>query len=334
MALKLLDCTLRDGANVVGGGFDAETTSAVIGALVDAGVSAVEYGHPSGIGGNNGSLITAPLSDDQYLELAKPFLGRGTEIGMFARPRWATEDVLRKAARAGLDFVRVGCNAGKGKWTESTIKTARDLGMKVRYSVRKCYLLPPEELAEEALLLQKYGAQSITLMDSAGTLTPDQVREYVCTVSTALDIPTGFHGHNNLGMAMANTLTAIESGAREVDGCLMGMARSAGNTPTEVLVSVLQRRGLMKQVKFRSLLNFIDNSLSRRFPDYHPEVKPVDLILGLAGFHSDYVKRLRPVAEKYGVDLYDLILHVADKERAYPTDELIQSVAESMKNSQ
>ena len=331
MTLKLLDCTLRDGANVVGGGFDAATTSAVIGALVDARVSAIEYGHPSGIGGNEGSAKKAPLSDDEYLALAVPFLGRGTEIGMFAQPKWSTEPILRKAAKTGLNFVRVGCNAGSGKAAEGTIKAARGLGLTVRFSMMKCYVLSPRELAEEALMLQSFGAQSSTLMDSAGTMTPNMVRNYVFTVAEALDVPTGFHGHNNLGLSIANSLAAAESGARELDACLMGMARSAGNTATEVLVSVLQRDGMLKNVDFRGLLNFIESDLAARVPGYHAPVVPLDLILGVAGCHSNYLKRFKASAESNDVNLYDLILQVSAQDRSNPSDALLQSVADSLK---
>lgn len=331
MTLKLLDCTLRDGANVVGGGFDAATTTAVLGALVRAHVSAIEYGHPSGIGGNNGSSKHAPLSDDEYLNLAKPYFGCGTEIGMFAQPKWSTKEVLARGAKAGLDFIRIGCNAGAGKKAEGTIKAARDLGLKVRFSMMKCYVLPPEQLAEEALMLQSFGAQSITLMDSAGTLTPDRVRRYISTVALTLGVPTGFHGHNNLGLSIANSLAAAESGACELDACLMGMARSAGNTATEVLVSILQREGFLKQVDFRGLLDFIETDLSHRVPQYHAPVMPLDLILGLSGCHSNYLKRFKTCAEQYNVDLYDLIISVSAQDRSNPSDDLLREVAATLK---
>ncbi len=331
MTIKLLDCTLRDGANVVGGGFDAATTDAVLKALVDAGVNAVEYGHPSGIGGNEGSVKKAPLSDDEYLDLAEPYLGHGTEIGMFAQPIWSTEPLLRKAAKKGLNFVRIGCNAGTGRNAERTIKTARELGLTVRFSMMKCYVLQPRQLAEEALLLQSYGTQSVTLMDSAGTMTPNMVKHYIFTAAEALDIPVGFHGHNNLGLSVANSLAAAESGARELDACLLGMARSAGNTATEVLISILQREGMMMNVDFRGLLDFCETKLSRSVPGYHPPVVPLDLILGIAGCHSNFVSRFKDFAAANNVNLYDLILKVSAQDRSNPSDELLQSTAETLK---
>ena len=328
MTLKLLDCTLRDGANVVGGGFDAATTSAVIGALVDARVSAIEYGHPSGIGGNEGSAKKAPLSDDEYLALAVPFLGRGTEIGMFAQPKWSTEPILRKAAKTGLNFVRVGCNAGSGKAAEGTIKAARGLGLTVRFSMMKCYVLSPRELAEEALMLQSFGAQSITLMDSAGTMTPNMVRNYVFTVAEALDVPTGFHGHNNLGLSIANSLAAAESGARELDACLMGMARSAGNCATELIAAVLQRQGRLSYVDLDTLLNFIEKELEPAMAqDYHCPVKPLDLVYGYTGCHSNFYPNLSAVAEEKNVPLFKLIAAVCTVDRKSPSVELIRQIA-------
>ncbi len=331
MTLKLLDCTLRDGANVVGGGFDAATTDTVLKALVENHVDAIEYGHPSGIGGNAGSAKKAPLSDEEYLRLAQPYLHKGSEIGMFAQPKWSTEPMLRKAADAGLNFVRVGSNAGTAKNAEGTIKAARDLGLRVRFSLMKCYVLPPQELVEEARLVQEYGAQSVTLMDSAGTMTPRMVAEYVFALHTALDVPVAFHGHQNLGLAIANSLAAAEAGAEELDACLMGMARSAGNTATELLVSVLQRDGKLKHINFRDILNFIETGLASRVPGYHAPVVPLDMILGLAGCHSNYLKRFQKVAANENVDLYDLILQVSAQDRSNPSDELLDSVAKSLR---
>jgi len=331
MGLKLLDCTLRDGANVVGGGFDAETTDLVLKALTENKVSAIEYGHPSGIGGNEGSSKKAPLSDDEYLALAVPYLGRGTEIGMFAQPKWSLEPQIKKAAKAGLNFLRVGCNAGSGDTAEAAVKNTRNAGMTVRFSMMKAYVLTTEELAEEAFRLQNYGAQSITIMDSAGTMTPEMVRRYVSTLNSALDVPVGFHGHNNLGLSAANSLAALESGARELDACLMGMARSAGNTAIEVLLALLQRDGKMMGVNFRGLLSFIENVLAAKVPGYHAPVAPLDLILGLAGCHSNYLKRFKAVAEAEKADLYDLIIAVSAEDRGNPSDDLLIQKARSLK---
>ena len=111
----------------------------------------------------------------------------------------------------------------------------------------------------------------------------------------------------------------------------MGMARSAGNTATEVLVSVLQRDGMLKNVDFRGLLNFIESDLAARVPGYHAPVVPLDLILGVAGCHSNYLKRFKASAESNDVNLYDLILQVSAQDRSNPSDALLQSVADSLK---
>ena len=58
----------------------------------------------------------------------------------------------------------------------------------------------------------------------------------------AVEVPVGFHGHNNLGLSVANALAAVEAGAASLDGAIGGLARSAGNAPTEMLCAVLQNR--------------------------------------------------------------------------------------------
>ena len=119
------------------------------------------------------------------------------------------------------------------------IKEIRGCGIKVRTSLMKGYILPPDELAEEARSLERYGAQAVTIMDSAGYMLPDEVKKYVEAMIKKVSIPIGFHGHNNLGLAVANGLAALQAGATSIDCGVMGMARSVGNIPTEVFIAAL-----------------------------------------------------------------------------------------------
>ena len=120
----------------------------------------------------------------------------------------------------------------------------------------------PGELAEEAAMLEEAGADEITIMDSAGTMLPEETAVYVEEMKKAVTVPIGFHGHNNLGLAVSNSCTAYEHGASVLDTGLMGMARSAGNCPTEVLGAVLMRRGINSSLDLYTLLEFIDRELS------------------------------------------------------------------------
>ena len=329
--IELLDCTLRDGSNVVGAGFSREITITIIESLIAGGIKAIEIGHSSGLGGNNSGTKSAPLSDEKYIETAAPYFSKA-EIGMFCQPKWATKSGIEFAARKGLGFLRVGINAGDSSEATDLIKGIRDCGLKVRTSLMKAYVMPPEKLAEEAVSLEAAGANAVTIMDSAGFMLPEDAARYVSVLKAAVSIPVGFHGHNNLGLAVANGLAAWRAGAASLDCGIMGMARSVGNIPTEAIIAVLRRCGEGMEYDLRALLSCIDNDIMPLLkPFYHNPIPPVALILGMSGCHSHYLPMFRNAAKKYGADLYKLILDVSTLDKKAPSMEFIESFAKKTK---
>lgn len=329
--MKILDCTLRDGANVVGMGFDAQLTKMMIEGMLKVGITMIEMGNAHGIGAIEASE-RAPLSDIEYLELIQPYLSKA-EMGMFMMKKYASQENIDLAAKYGLRFLRIGANAGDGAGAFEGIRKVKAAGLKCRYSLMKAYVLGPEELAEEAKMLADCGLDEITIMDSAGTMMPDQVEEYVKSLVSAVDIPVGFHGHNNLGLSVANALAAQRVGATVFDTGLLGMARSAGNCATELLVAAFQRKGWMGDIDLYSLLDFLDNELipAMKTYDYKPAVLPLDIILGYSGCHSGYTKLFMDIANQMNVSLYKLIIEASKLDRKAPTAELLKAVAVDIK---
>lgn len=331
--MQLMDCTLRDGANVVGKGFSAELTALMIEGLIRSNIRVIEMGNCLGAGAYEANGSIAPLTDSEYLDLIAPYLGQA-EIGMFMGYKNASLENIRLCADKGLKFLRVGANAGDGEGARDGIRRVKSCGMKCRYSLMKGYILSAKDLAAEAAMLAKCGLDEITIMDSAGTMTPEQVGEYVAEMVKAVDIPVAFHGHNNLGLSTANAVAAEEAGAATLDAGLMGMARSAGNLATEVAVAVFQRRGKLADVDLYSLLHFIDDELAPAMEPYgyHSAIKPIDLVYGFAGCHSSFAKLFEKVAKEKSVDLYQLIAEVSAVDRKNPSLELMERVADRLKS--
>lgn len=325
--VELLDCTLRDGSNIVGAGFSKEITLRIIESLIESGIKVIEMGHSSGLGGNNSGKKLAPLTDEEYIETAAPFFSKA-EIGMFCQPKWATKEGVLFAAKKKLGFLRVGINAGDSVTAADLIKEIRDSGMKARTSLMKAYVLSPEELAEEAHSLEIAGANAVTIMDSAGYMLPEDAARYVKVLKSAVSISVGFHGHNNLGLSVANGLAAWRAGADSIDCGVMGMARSVGNIPTEALLAVLHRFGEGMEYDLHTLLAQIDKIIAPLVEEkYHNPIPPVQLILGMAGCHSHYLPMFMDAAKKHGADLYRLILDVSAKDQKSPSQELIETFA-------
>ncbi len=329
--MKIMDCTLRDGANVVGNGFSPELTKMMIEGLIKSGIQIIEMGNAKGLGAT-AKGASAPVSDDAYLDLIHPYLGQA-EIGMFLNLKRFEEKNVARAAEKGISFLRLGTDAGDGESAYDAAAVIGRHGIKVRYSMMKAYLLTPEKLAYEAAGLEAHGVNEITIMDSAGTMHPADAGAYVKALKTAVSIPVGFHGHNNLGLSAANALAAVEAGADILDCGLLGMARSAGNMPTELAVALMHQQGKAQEVDLYRLLDFEDSELipSMEKVGYHTPLKPKDMILGYSGTHSSFVSTFRTVAEDCGVSLYRLIVETAKIDRKNPSEALMRKVAASMK---
>ncbi len=329
--MKLLDCTLRDGANVIGNGFPADLTRMMIEHLIEANIPLIEMGNCLGIGAYEADQSHAPLTDGEYGDLITPYRDRA-EIGMFVGWKNAGDAEIQLAVDKGLHFLRVGANAGDGAQAVAAIKRIKAAGLTCRYSMMKGYICSASDLAMEAAMLAAAGLDEVTLMDSAGTMLPAEVHAYVTALTAAVDIPVGFHGHNNLGLSVANALSAAAAGAAVLDCGLMGMARSAGNLPTEVAVAVFQRQRQLMEVDGLHLLHFIDDQLAPAMKkyDYRSPITPLDVVYGLAGCHSSFAARFEKVAAEKKVDLYRLIIAVSREDRKAPSLELIERVADQL----
>lgn len=332
--MNLFDNTLRDGGNVVGHGFSKELTASIIGGLLDCGIQDIEMGNCKGLGAYSLlGAVNAP-SDEEYFGVLKPYQQKG-RIGMFMLAKCAEEDNIKRAAYAGLNFLRVGANAGDGAGSVKAVEMVKKSGLICRYSLMKAYVSTPEELADEAKMLQDAGVDKITIMDSAGTMFPQDASAYVKALKEKVTIPVGFHGHSNLGLSQANALAAAEAGADEIDCGLLGMARSAGNCATELAAATLKKTGHLEYVDLYKLLDYLDNELIPAMStyNYHVAVNPTDLMLGLSGCHSNYLGMFKKAAEEEKVPLLKLIADVSEIDRKNPTESLLRDTAINMKLS-
>ena len=182
-------------------------------------------------------------------------------------------------------------------------------------------------------MLQNAGVDRITIMDSAGTMFPQEAVSYVKALKAAVTIPVGFHGHSNLGLSQANALAAVAAGADEIDCGLLGMARSAGNCATELAAATLKKEGYLQDVDLYGLLDYLDQELipAMKPYGYHVAVTPTDLMLGLAGCHSNFLPMFRKVAEAENVSLHRLIADVSAVDRKNPSEELLREIARKLK---
>ena len=328
--MRLMDCTLRDGSNVLGKGFPADLTVLMLRGLIENNIKTIEFGNAGGIGAYELGNI-APLNDREYLELAEPFADRA-ELGMFLNAKRYRAENVALAARHGMRFLRIGAEPGMAERSAPIVKEVKKQGLTARYSLMKAYIAAPEEAAREARELQDAGLDELTVMDSAGCMRPEEVAAYFDVLTAAVDIPVLFHGHSNLGLAPANALAALAHGGAGVDCGLLGMARSAGNIPTELMVALLQQKGELPEVDFYGLMKFLEEELVPAMAEhgFRPALAPMDLILGLSGAHSSFLGTFKKVAAEEGVNPMRLIVETSKHNRRDPTEKQMREAAEAI----
>src|SRR5688500_19004373 len=117
---------------------------------------------------------------------------------------------------------------------------AKELGMETVGFLMLSHMISPEELLEQAKMMQDFGADCVYVVDSAGALTIDDARARVAALKAGLHCEVGIHAHNNPSLAVANSMAAYGEGVDQIDGCTTGLGAGAGNCTTEVLVAAMK----------------------------------------------------------------------------------------------
>jgi len=328
--LQLLECTLRDGSYVIDFQFTERDTMIIAAALENAGIDLIEIGHGVGLNASAAGKGVAAATDEAYLRAAARTLKRA-RWGMFFIPGIGRHEDLEMAADYGMHFVRVGTNASEVDQSREYIEHAKRLGLFVSANLMKSYTMPPAELAEQGSLSAQFGADLVCVVDSAGGMMPEDVRAYISAMRAGVDVPVGFHGHDNLSLGVANVLAAIDAGATYVDSTLRGMGRGGGNPATEVLVTVLKKRGLDLGVDLNRLMDLSERIIKPMLPS--SGLDPIDITSGYAQFHSSYLKTILKYADAYEVDPRDLIVAVCEVDQTYAPDDLVEQIAKRLQST-
>ncbi len=323
----ILEVTLRDGSYLIDFQFTAEDTATIAGALESIGFRWIEVGHGLGLNASQSGKGMAAATDEEYMHAAAQAL-RHAKWGMFFIPGIGREEDIRLAARHGMSFLRIGTNVTEAAQAEPYIALAKELGLIVSYNSMKSYAVSPEEFGTVVAQVHQWGSDIACLVDSAGSMDPDSVAGYLRAAKQQSPSPLGYHGHDNLSLAMANTLRAIEEGAVLVDSSLQGMGRSAGNTVTEVLVAILQRRGAVPHIDLKAAMDvgqgLIQPLLGKRGVD------PMAITGGLAKFHSSFTGKVQRYARNHGVDARDLIVRLCQEDQVSAPDELLERLSHEL----
>jgi 4-hydroxy-2-oxovalerate/4-hydroxy-2-oxohexanoate aldolase len=160
---------------------------------------------------------------------------------------------------------------------------------------------------------------------------PGDVRARLSAVRDALRPETelGFHGHHNLAMGIANSIAAIESGARRIDAAAAGLGAGAGNTPMEVFVAVCERLGIETGVDvFR--ISDVAEDIVVPLMDHPIRIDRDSLVLGYAGVYSSFLLFAKRAEKKYGVPARDILVELGKRGMVGGQEDMIEDTAITM----
>lgn len=325
--ILLHDMTLRDGMHPKRHQISLEQMRQVAQGLDAAGVPLLEVTHGDGLGGSSVNYGFPAHTDEEYLSAVIPLMKRA-KVSALLLPGIGTVDHLKMAHGLGVHTIRVATHCTEADVSEQHIKMARSLGMDTVGFLMMAHMASPAKLAEQARLMEGHGANCVYITDSAGYMLPRDVDERIRAVRDALRPETeiGFHGHHNLSMGVANSISAVEAGATRIDAAAAGLGAGAGNTPMEVLVAVCARMGIETGVDLFRISDVAEDIVTPMM-DHPIRIDRDSLTLGYAGVYSSFLLFAKRAEAKYGVQAREVLLELGRRGMVGGQEDMIEDAA-------
>lgn len=322
--INIIDTTLRDGMHSVSHQFTTEQMATIAAALDKAGVYAVEVSHGDGLGGSSIQYGFSKHTDEEYLNAVSEVL-TNAKLAVLLLPGIGTTEDLKMANNAGASVARVATHATEADIAEQHIGLSKELGMESINFLMMAHMAPIDVMLQNAKQMESYGADVVYVVDSAGYMLPDEVADRVKAMKDTLGCRVGFHAHNNMGLAMANVLAAVDNGADFIDGSLCAMGAGGGNASTEIVAAALERYGVSSGL---DLYHSIDASkligAIRPSTNQDPSSK---LMLGYAGVYSSFLLHAERAAKRFNTDPRDILVELGRKKVVGGQEDMIIDVA-------
>lgn len=322
---RLIDSTLRDGSHAISHQYTEDQVVSVVQGLDAAGVQVIEVTHGDGLGGSSFNYGFSKVDEMKLVEAAVNAT-TNADIAVLLVPGIGTVDELRRVRDLGVNVVRIAVHCTEADITEQHIKIAKELGMEAIGFLMMSHMNTPQGLLQQAKLLEGYGADTVYIADSAGAMTTNEVRARVAEIVGGIDVPLGVHAHQNLSLAVANSIAAYEEGARNLDGTSAGLGAGAGNCPTEILAAVCEKNGIASGVDPLKLMDLAEE-VTRPLMPRQQVVDRAGLLLGYAGVYGSFLLHAEKAAERYGVPQAEILLELGQRKVVGGQEDMIIDVA-------
>lgn len=325
--MKILDTTVRDGSYAVDFKFSCKDVRDLVARSEKIGLEYIEIGHGLGLNASSEKYGYSLQTDIEYMQVARS-AANNAKLGFFCIPGIARLEDIMTAHIHGMDFIRIGVNINEYKKAFPYVAYTREIGMEVFVNFMKTYTATCEEFEEAALDVYECGAQCVYIVDSAGCMSKEEIGGYIDAARRCQGLKIGFHGHNNLGLAIENTYYCVTKDVDYIDCTYQGLGRSLGNASLEQMVMLLEKKGYQTgfdvprvlEYGYAGLRNIVKENL----------VNPLDYVCGYAGFHSSFIKDIYRCSTDKGVDPLRLIIKYSEINKSSMDYDVLCSVAETL----